>query len=271
MANLTRLLPLLALVVLVSACTQDPAYVEYKGNVFYGREHDDTINGPDHVTYAENSPKYKPGYAHPVEEASVPVVGVTDLPPPGTHGQSSGMNNVSGGSTPFNTPPSQPLAAPSQPIPSAYANAPQNVVSNTAPAVAGSRFIWPLGAGKVILHFGPTSDGGANDGINIAADEGEPIWAAADGVVVYAGDELKGYGNMVILRHADGWMSAYAHERSIVVKKGAAVKQGALIGYVGRSGGVRGPQLHFVLRKDRKPVNPEEFLPGTLPGNSTLG
>jgi murein DD-endopeptidase MepM/ murein hydrolase activator NlpD len=262
-----------AITLLMSACTQDPAQVVYKGAQFYGREHDDTINGPDHITYAENSEKYKPGFAHPAEQAPVPAVGVTDLPPPGAHGQNTNMDNVTVANAP-----TKPVYG-GQQIPSAYSNAPAAttptvVASDTgaaAPIITGSKFIWPVGAGKVVLHFGPTSDGSANDGINIAAGEGEPIWAVSDGTVVYAGNELKGYGNMVIVRHSGGFMSAYAHERSIAVKKGDTVKQGTLLGYVGSSGGVKTPQLHFVLRKDKTPVNPEQFLPGSLPGNGSMG
>lgn len=124
-------------------------------------------------------------------------------------------------------------------------------------------FIWPV-EGKVVSRFGPKKNGLVNDGINIAASEGEPIWAASTGEVVYSGNELKGYGNMVIIRHAKGWMTAYAHASDVLVTKGDRIAQGDLIGYVGSSGSVNQPQLHFGIREGKTPVNPEELLPRRL-------
>lgn len=123
-----------------------------------------------------------------------------------------------------------------------------------------SNFIWPV-EGSVVSRFGPKSNGLVNDGINIAAQQGEPIWAAADGEVVYAGNELKGYGKMVIVRHENGWMTAYAHASDMLVAKGDSVAQGDLIGYVGTTGAVNEPQLHFGIRDGKNPINPETLLP----------
>lgn len=123
-----------------------------------------------------------------------------------------------------------------------------------------SNFIWPV-EGKIVSHFGPKKNGLVNDGINIAAREGEPIWAAAKGEVVYSGNELKGYGNMVILRHDNGWMTAYAHASDMLVKKGDTVEQGDLLGYVGKTGAVNTAQLHFGIREGKNPVDPETLLP----------
>lgn len=127
-------------------------------------------------------------------------------------------------------------------------------------AIVSADFIWPT-QGRIVSGFGPKESGLVNDGINIAADAGEPIWAAADGEVAYVGNELKGYGNMLIVRHDDGWMSAYAHAKNWSVGKGIRVKQGQLIGYVGQSGGVAEPQLHFGLRQNKTPVDPTGYLP----------
>lgn len=124
-------------------------------------------------------------------------------------------------------------------------------------------FIWPV-EGKIISHFGPKKNGLVNDGINISASEGEPIWAASKGEVVYAGNELKGYGNMVIMRHSNGWMTAYAHASDVLVAKGDRIAQGDLIGYVGSTGTVKQPQLHFGIREGKTAVNPEELLPRRL-------
>ena len=123
-----------------------------------------------------------------------------------------------------------------------------------------SNFIWPV-EGAIVSRFGPKQNGLVNDGINIAAREGEPIWAAAKGDVVYAGNELKGYGNMVIIKHANGWMTAYAHASDMLVNKGDRVSQGDLIGYVGQTGAVTSAQLHFGVREGKTPVDPENLLP----------
>jgi murein DD-endopeptidase MepM/ murein hydrolase activator NlpD len=122
-----------------------------------------------------------------------------------------------------------------------------------------SPFIWPVD-GKVVSKFGPAKDNQRNDGINIAAPVGAPVKASAPGVVAYAGNELRGFGNMVLLRHADGWVTAYAHNSSLLVKKGDKVAQGQTIARVGSSGNVDTPQLHFELRKGTKAVDPLKVL-----------
>jgi murein DD-endopeptidase MepM/ murein hydrolase activator NlpD len=124
---------------------------------------------------------------------------------------------------------------------------------------ANVAFRWPVD-GKVISRFGPKTDGMANDGINIAATEGTPIWAAAEGEVVYVGKDIEGYGNLMIVRHADGWMSSYAHAKEFLLNKGDQVKQGDLLGYVGTTGSVKTPQLHFSLREGKIPIDPESVL-----------
>jgi murein DD-endopeptidase MepM/ murein hydrolase activator NlpD len=122
-----------------------------------------------------------------------------------------------------------------------------------------SAFIWPVD-GKVVSKFGPAKDNLRNDGINIAAPAGAPVRASADGVVAYAGNELRGFGNMVLLRHADGWVTAYAHNSALLVEKGAKVRQGDTIARVGSSGNVDTPQLHFELRQGTKAVDPMKVL-----------
>lgn len=124
-------------------------------------------------------------------------------------------------------------------------------------------FIWPL-RGKIISTFGTKESGYFNDGINIAAPKGKAISAVADGEVVYAGNELEGYGNMIILRHNNGWMSAYAHTGTMNVSLGHKVSQGQAIAKVGDTGDVDVPQLHFALRKDQQSVNPMDFLSDNL-------
>jgi len=120
-------------------------------------------------------------------------------------------------------------------------------------------FIWPVD-GRIIASFGVNSSGARNDGINIAARLGEPIRAAASGTVTYAGDELKGYGNLVLLRHGDGYVTAYAHAQSITVNRGDHVRKGQVIGYAGATGDVSRPQLHFEIRHGVRPLDPKPLL-----------
>jgi len=118
---------------------------------------------------------------------------------------------------------------------------------------------WPA-RGKIIDGFGPRNDGTHNDGINLAVPRGADVHAAEDGVVAYAGSELKGYGNLVLLRHANGWVTAYAHNDKLLVKRGEKITRGQVIAKAGNTGGVGQPQLHFELRKGAKPVDPRPYL-----------
>jgi len=121
------------------------------------------------------------------------------------------------------------------------------------------RFLWPV-KGPVVSKFGLNAKGQQNDGINIKAKAGSPVKAAEAGVVGYASNGLKGYGNLVLIRHKSGWISAYAHNQKLLVKKGQTVKKGQKIALVGSSGNVKTPQLHFELRYKTKVVNPQNYL-----------
>jgi murein DD-endopeptidase MepM/ murein hydrolase activator NlpD len=122
-------------------------------------------------------------------------------------------------------------------------------------------FRWPV-RGKVITSYGAKTNGKSNDGINLAVPEGTPIKAAEDGVVAYSGNELKGYGNLVLVRHANGYVTAYAHASELLVKRGDTIKRGQVIAKSGQSGEVGSPQLHFEIRKGSTPVDPLQFLNG---------
>ena len=130
---------------------------------------------------------------------------------------------------------------------------PANYTTNADP-----RFAWPVN-GQVISDFGSTTEGERNDGINIAAAYGEPIRASADGTVSYTGD-LKSYGNLVLIRHDDNYITAYAHADRVLVNRGDHVAKGQVIAYAGSSGDVKRPQLHFEIRRGVKPINPRQFL-----------
>ncbi|CAA6603393.1 Metalloendopeptidase-like membrane protein (fragment) [Rhodospirillaceae bacterium LM-1] len=120
---------------------------------------------------------------------------------------------------------------------------------------AGKGFLWPV-KGPLVEGFGVTGKGQNNDGINIGAKRGAYVRASENGVVVYAGSELKGFGNMLLVKHQDGWVSAYAHNDLLLVGKGDRVDRGQAIARVGATGLVTSPQLHFELRHNSKPVNP---------------
>jgi murein DD-endopeptidase MepM/ murein hydrolase activator NlpD len=128
-----------------------------------------------------------------------------------------------------------------------------------APLPRGGHLPWPV-QGRVLAGYGVSSGGTHNDGINIAAPRGAPVHAVDAGTVAYAGNELRGYGNLVLVKHANGTITAYAHCDELLVKQGEPVKRGQVIAKVGATGGVGEPQLHFELRRGKKAVDPREFL-----------
>jgi murein DD-endopeptidase MepM/ murein hydrolase activator NlpD len=122
-------------------------------------------------------------------------------------------------------------------------------------------FRWPV-RGRVIAGYGAKTNGQQNDGINLAVPEGTSVKAAEDGVVAYAGNELKGYGNLLLVRHSNGYVTAYAHASELKVKRGEPVKRGQIIALAGQTGTVNSPQLHFEIRKGSTPVDPMQYLSG---------
>ncbi len=134
------------------------------------------------------------------------------------------------------------------------------VTALPAPPPRGGRvFQWPV-TGRIIATYGPQDRGLHNDGINIAAAKGAPVRAAENGVVAYAGDEIRGFGNLLLIRHADGYMTAYAHNEVLLVNRGDTVRRGQVIARVGQTGNVTTPQLHFEIRKGTQAVDPEQYL-----------
>lgn len=126
---------------------------------------------------------------------------------------------------------------------------------------SGPQFRAPV-RGRVIASFGPKPGGARNDGVNFAVPEGTGVRAAEDGVVAYSGNELKGYGNLVLIKHADGYVTAYAHNSELNVKKGDTVRRGQIISKAGQSGDVSTPQLHFEIRKGSTAVDPSRYVAG---------
>lgn len=155
-------------------------------------------------------------------------------------------------------------AAPDRPAPSASAPAPQERVAAVAPQAPATapdsvKLRWPA-IGKVIASFGGRPDGTHNDGINLSVPLGTEVHSAESGVVAYAGNELKGYGNLILIRHDNGWVTAYAHNDELLVKRGDKINRGQVIAKAGKTGSVDQPQVHFELRQGSKPVDPTPYM-----------
>ena len=157
-------------------------------------------------------------------------------------------------------------AAPGKPVPLSRTERAENVPDlarkasfTPVPAQQSKPFEWPV-KGAVIANYGVSDFGRRNDGVNIAAPAGTPVRAAANGEVVYRGSELDGFGNLLLVKHADGYVTAYAHNDAMLVKKGELVRQGQVIAKVGQTGAVSSPQLHFEVRRNLKAVDPVAML-----------
>lgn len=135
----------------------------------------------------------------------------------------------------------------------------RNISYGAAPAKSGGLFDWPV-QGRMIGSYGLSDAGKRNDGVNIAAPVGTPVRAAADGEVVYRGSELDGYGNLLLIKHEDGFVTAYAHNDAMLVKKGDRVRKGQVIAKVGQTGAASEPQLHFEIRQNLKAIDPVALL-----------
>ena len=165
-------------------------------------------------------------------------------------------------------PPTQTAKAPVGSAPSKSKSitsrpAPKPVTVPPPPPPSGSGFAWPL-RGRLVSNYGPKTEGLHNDGINIAAAPGTPVKAAQNGVVAYAGNELRGFGNLLLIKHSGGWITAYAHNSTLLVKRGQKVKRGQAIARVGSTGSVSSPQLHFELRKGKRAVDPKRYIKGSV-------
>jgi murein DD-endopeptidase MepM/ murein hydrolase activator NlpD len=155
---------------------------------------------------------------------------------------------------------SQPVTAYTPPQRNAREIAALDTDDATAPDSTGiGKMRWPV-RGRVITAFGASEAGKANDGIDISVPEGTSVRAAENGVVIYAGDGLKEFGNTVLIRHDDGLVTVYGHNSSIKVQRGANVRRGDEIALSGLSGSANTPRLHFEVRKESTPVNPMTFL-----------
>jgi len=279
----------------VAACTQPAATVQLEGHKYFAQS---GVREKSYAAYTPAAGRYNAPskYTAPIsmgttQAASVDSIGVSDIPPP----------------TPVHVseaPPAKPVAAPVKQeakaddiqkvnpwtkkprteIIEAHANPapPEPIKISSAPKPAAAvktkpvtlstdktaqSFIWPVNGSKIISAYGPKGGGKVNDGINIAAASGEPVWAASDGEIVYVGNELQGYGNMVLVKHPGGKTTTYAHLSQITVDKYDRVAQGDIIGYVGTSGNVKKPQLHFAVRDGKDFVDPAKYVRRNLASN----
>ena len=207
----------------------------------------------------------------PSERASAPGTAASAAPPSSAGadaGAGAGVSQAKPAPAPATQTPTASVPKPPKRVPPARSvgkpGAARPTVSAPAVASPGRRggFLAPID-GPVVAKFGSQADGRRNDGVNIAAPRGAPVRAAADGEVVYAGDALQGYGNLILVRHSDGWVTAYAHLDRILARRGERVARGQSIGAVGSTGGVSAPQLHFEMRKDNKAVDPVGRLSST--------
>ena len=129
------------------------------------------------------------------------------------------------------------------------------------PAMIGDTplFHWPV-EGLTLSGFGAKAGGRFNDGVNLKASAGAPIRAAAQGVVAYAGDAIPGFGNLILIKHANGWVTAYGHAEALLVTRGTIVSAGDVIARAGSTGAVSEPQVHFEIRRGRAPVDPARVI-----------
>lgn len=155
--------------------------------------------------------------------------------------------------------PAEAAAPPSSTKLASLPTSPGAAASTGLGGASGGRFAWPV-HGRILSGFGVKEGGLHNDGINIAVKQGATVVAADDGVVVYAGNEIRGFGNLVLVKHANGWMTAYAHNAELLVKRGEPVKRGQAISKAGATGGVASPQLHFEVRRGSRAVDPSKYL-----------
>ena len=200
--------------------------------------------------------------------AAAPVISVEQAAPISHHNAPTEVATISNSSVMVVD--LAPAAGTTEPAPvNQWTNTPREEkmtaeIPKSAPAKGP--YIWPVDSRDVISGFGSKGAGKVSDGINIAAKKGEPVWAAADGEIIYAGSKLKGYGNMVIVKHTAGKTTSYAHLARMGVEKYDRVKQGDIIGYVGSTGSVKEPQLYFSVRDGSKPVDPQKYLGNTIAG-----
>lgn len=171
----------------------------------------------------------------------------------------SALASSNGLKQPYQLRPGQSLSVPSSQVAAPRVQQASAAPQRQSPQTGAATFIWPA-SGKVVSGFGVKANGLRNDGINIAANVGAPVYAAASGEVLYAGSQLRAYGNLILIQHKNGLISTYGHNDSLMVVPGQVVEQGQQIATVGKTGNVAVPQLHFELRRNADAVDPMRYL-----------
>jgi murein DD-endopeptidase MepM/ murein hydrolase activator NlpD len=251
-AGAAAVLALLGLI--IAACSPvpgEPAPVYMMG----GRPYQPVASAPTQRTVAPLASPPSPGPSTSVRHSAPDVIPL-DNPPP--------VRSASSTPAPVRRAVPPTIASSSPPAPSPpdrLRTEPETAKADPSPAALphGAHFGWPLN-GRILAGYGAAPDGSRNDGISIEAPRGAPIAAIETGTVAYAGNELRGYGNLILIKHADGWISAYGHCEELLVKKGDQVHRGTEIAKVGATGNVSEPQLYFELRRGKHPVDPRQFL-----------
>ena len=251
----------------VDASTWTGSHTVKAGDSLYAlsRQHKVKMADLQQVNGITDARKVKPGTvlkvpggsAAPAPVASVPVTAPEEAAAPRVAAAPSAQPTLINGQTKVAA--LTDRASDATPAPEVTEEKPAAAPAAVAAATSGSKLRWPV-KGKVIAGFGPRPDGTHNDGVNLAVPQGAEVHAADGGTVAYAGSELKGYGNLVLVRHDNGWVTAYAHNDEILVKRGDKVKRGQLIAKAGKSGQVDQPQVHFELRQGSKPVDPTPHM-----------
>ncbi|MEC9266446.1 MAG: LysM peptidoglycan-binding domain-containing M23 family metallopeptidase [Pseudomonadota bacterium] len=226
------------------------------------------------ATYVSTDPAAPPPRPEPIPNApgnpepsaiAPSVEPLPESPPPNSSGDDVPVLEASPEPAPSqlpSQPPPEPSFGPRDVIyPPAKPYEPPRLVGPIPrpPPMTGNGFLWPV-RGNVVSAYGPKGRGLHNDGINIAAPRGSPIRAAEAGVVAYAGDGLQGFGNIVLIKHADGYVTAYAHADALLVSRGQVIQRGQAIARVGSSGTVETPQVHFQIRRGRDAIDPRRLL-----------
>jgi murein DD-endopeptidase MepM/ murein hydrolase activator NlpD len=250
-----RAAAVLAFIGLVAACSPvpgepAPVYMMGAGPTAY----QSMASAPIQPAMAPITPAPSPGPSTSSRRPAPDLIPLDNPPAAASSSAGTPVHRVVPRATASRFPPAAP--------PSVHVRAePEAAKADPAPAVLphGAHFSWPLN-GRILAGYGAGPDGSRNDGISIAAPRGAPITAIEAGTVAYAGNELRGYGNLILIKHTDGWISAYGHCDELLVKKGDQVHRGSVIAKVGATGNVNEPQLYFELRRGKQPVDPREFL-----------
>ncbi len=285
-------------VVFIAACTQPPARVDMRGQQTFSRGSQPNYNSSSsynsNSSYSSDYKDTSSSYSAPVSQAteskaSVSSIGISDLAPPSeTKPTPQIETNDEEFSAPVKTEKKSYGSKPAlkttvnpwtnkprgsnekneikEVIKTAQKESPKEEKKIVLKTKSSSELKWPTASNKIISSFGSKGAGRANDGVNIAADDGSPVWAAADGQVVYVKNNVKGYGNMVLVKHSGDRITSYAHLSSIKVNKYEKIAQGEIIGYVGTTGSAKRPQLFFSLHKGREAVNPQKYVSTQLAG-----